>query len=86
MQRVKILFKQRQHALVQVRSAAQAQSAIMNLQGMPFGSERLLVEMSKYSEIYMMPPGTVVGPGADLVMDFPRSPLHRFAVCFRSDS
>eukprot|EP00013_Stygamoeba_regulata_P013780 CAMPEP_0177684718 /NCGR_PEP_ID=MMETSP0447-20121125/32584_1 /TAXON_ID=0 /ORGANISM="Stygamoeba regulata, Strain BSH-02190019" /LENGTH=473 /DNA_ID=CAMNT_0019194591 /DNA_START=522 /DNA_END=1943 /DNA_ORIENTATION=- len=74
--RVKVLFNKKDTALVQFCTPQQAETALMNLNGVPLLGNTLRVNVSKHTNIQM--PRVPLDQGGDLTQDFTGSPLHRF--------
>jgi hnRNP-L/PTB/hephaestus splicing factor len=79
--RVKILFGKHDTAMVQFRTAQQAQLAVHNLNGAVLNGQPIQVTPSRHPEVKLpMPPraGAEQEQGANLTRDFSNSPNHRF--------
>uniref|UniRef100_A0A672TKY0 Polypyrimidine tract binding protein 3 n=1 Tax=Strigops habroptila TaxID=2489341 RepID=A0A672TKY0_STRHB len=73
--RVKIMFKKKGNALVQMADATQAQLAMSHLNGQKLYGRVLRATLSKHQIIQLPPEGQ---EGNGLTKDYSNSPLHRF--------
>ncbi|NWX79351.1 PTBP3 protein, partial [Alca torda] len=73
--RVKITFKKKENALVQMADASQAQLAINYLNGQRLYGRVLRTTFSKYQTVQLPREGQ---EGQELTKDYSNSPLHRF--------
>uniref|UniRef100_A0A8B9GAH8 Polypyrimidine tract binding protein 3 n=1 Tax=Amazona collaria TaxID=241587 RepID=A0A8B9GAH8_9PSIT len=73
--RVKIMFKKKSNALVQMADATQAQLAMGHLNGQKLYGRVIHATLSKHHIIQLPPEGQ---KGNDLTKDYSNSPLHRF--------
>ncbi|NXV24242.1 PTBP3 protein, partial [Cepphus grylle] len=73
--RVKIMFKKKENALVQMADANQAQLAINYLNGQRLYGRILRTTFSKYQTVQLPREGQ---EGQELTKDYSNSPLHRF--------
>ncbi|NXV50234.1 PTBP3 protein, partial [Uria aalge] len=73
--RVKIMFKKKENALVQMADANQAQLAINYLNGQRLYGRVLRTTFSKYQTVQLPREGQ---EGQELTKDYSNSPLHRF--------
>ncbi|NXK74895.1 PTBP3 protein, partial [Amazona guildingii] len=73
--RVKIMFKKKSNALVQMADATQAQLALGHLNGQKLYGRVIHATLSKHHIIQLPPEGQ---KGNDLTKDYSNSPLHRF--------
>ncbi|XP_009471451.1 PREDICTED: polypyrimidine tract-binding protein 3 isoform X2 [Nipponia nippon] len=73
--RVKIMFKKKENALVQMADATQAQLAISNLNGQRLYGRVLRATLSKHQTVQLPREGQ---EGQGLTKDYSNSPLHRF--------
>ncbi|KFO93852.1 Polypyrimidine tract-binding protein 3, partial [Buceros rhinoceros silvestris] len=73
--RVKIMFKKKENALVQMADASQAQLAISYLNGQKLYGRVLRITLSKYQTVKLPREGQ---DDPSLTKDYSNSPLHRF--------
>eukprot|EP00123_Amoebidium_parasiticum_P017180 comp23744_c1_seq2/m.40991 comp23744_c1_seq2/g.40991 ORF comp23744_c1_seq2/g.40991 comp23744_c1_seq2/m.40991 type:complete len:472 (-) comp23744_c1_seq2:501-1916(-) len=77
--RVKILFNKQDSALVQLRDANHAQTAMQHLNGVKLFGLDMNVMLSKHNEVKMAGKNDQKEEGArELTKDYTNSPLHRF--------
>ncbi|XP_052607137.1 polypyrimidine tract-binding protein 1-like [Peromyscus californicus insignis] len=74
-QRVKILYKKKENALVQMADGSQAELALRHLNGHKLHGKSLCIVLSKHQSVKLPREGK---EDQDLTKDYVNSPLHRF--------
>uniref|UniRef100_A0A8C8UDT1 RRM domain-containing protein n=1 Tax=Peromyscus maniculatus bairdii TaxID=230844 RepID=A0A8C8UDT1_PERMB len=74
-QRVKILYKKKENALVQMANGSQAELALRHLNGHKLHGKSLCIVLSKHQSVKLPREGK---EDQDLTKDYVNSPLHRF--------
>ncbi|XP_028749873.1 polypyrimidine tract-binding protein 1-like [Peromyscus leucopus] len=74
-QRVKILYKKKENALVQMANGSQAELALRHLNGHKLHGKSLCIVLSKHRSVKLPREGK---EDQDLTKDYVNSPLHRF--------